>query len=137
MAKKHIFLDLKKVCDTIHHKMLIKKLNKYSIKIEASDWFSSYLSNRQHWAEISGTNSSWKHNVYGVPQGAVLGALLFLIYMNDLPSACKNTEMFLFAEDTNLIALECIASEVQKVLRYVIDFRSALLCINIRDRVYN
>ena len=91
----------------------------YGIRSKASDWLSSYLSNHQQRVEMSGTSPSWKHNNCGVPQGSILGPLLFFFYINDFPSASKNTGMFLFADDTSLSALGCTALEVQNDLNHI------------------
>ena len=80
--------------------MLLKKLNHYGIRGIANDWFRSYLSDRTQFVSINGFNSDCKTVKYGVPQGSVLGPLLFLIFINDLNIAIKNSETFHFADDT-------------------------------------
>ena len=89
--------------DPVSHDMLLDKLNHYGIRGIANDWFSSYLSERTQFVSINGFNSDYKTVKYGVPQGSVLGPLIFLIFVNDLNIAIKNSETFHFADDTCLL----------------------------------
>ena len=97
-----MFLDFSKAFDTVDHSILLTKLNHYGIRGVAYDWFESYLSNRKQYVTYNGSKSSTKTVRCGVPQGSILGPILFLIYINDLASICKKTLPFLFADDTNL-----------------------------------
>ena len=74
-----IFIDLEKAFDTLSHNILLDKLNHYGIRNIANDWFRSYLSKRTQFVSINGFNSDYKTAKYGVPQGSLLGPLLFLI----------------------------------------------------------
>ena len=98
-----IFLDLAKAFDSVSHEILLRKLFKYGIRNNALAFFESYLSSRTQFTKINGEISSSEQIKYGVPQGSILGPLLFLIYINDLPNA---TSFFikLFADDTFLCA---------------------------------
>ena len=97
-----IFIDLRKASDTVNHGILLKKLEHYGIRDNMLDWFQSYLSDRKQHVDINGKSSDLLDIACGVPQGSVLGPLLFLIYINDLPNISKILNFYLFADDTNI-----------------------------------
>ena len=98
-----VFIDLQKAFDTVNHKILLGKLEHYGIRATANSWFESYLTGRSQFVSINGFNSNFKNIYHGVPQGSVLGPLLFLIYINDLHNAIRHSDVYHFADDTNLL----------------------------------
>ena len=97
-----IFIDLRKAFDTVNHNILLTKLEHYGIRDNMLSWFQSYLSNRKQYASITGEQSESLEINCGVPQGSVIGPLLFLIYINDLPNISDVLKFYLFADDTNI-----------------------------------
>ena len=97
-----VFLDLKKAFDTVDHEILLSKLSNYGIYGNAHQWFKSYLENRTQMCSINGSLSQSCLLSCGVPQGTILGPLLFLLYINDLPNCLSNCEPRMYADDTHL-----------------------------------
>ena len=114
----------KKPYDTVDHHILLKKLEYYGIKGLANNWFKSYLSNRQQYVSINGFDSKKLPMKYGVPQGSVLGPLLFLIYINDLNQALTHSIIHHFADDTNIL----VSCSSIKALQKKINIDLKLLC---------
>ena len=111
-----IFVDLQKAFDTVNHEILIQKLNHYGVRGTVNKWFLSYLTNRSQSVSILGFESDILPIKHGVPQGSVLGPLLFLIYINDLNNAICYSKVFHFADDTNLLNISNDPSKLQKQL---------------------
>ena len=102
-----IFLDLSKAFDTIDHNILLNKLHHYGIRNNEFRWFKSYLSDRNQYVLFEGTKSRKQNIKSGVPQGSILGPLLFLIYINDLDCASDLLKLVLFADDSTLNTYLC------------------------------
>ena len=107
-----VFIDLQKAFDNLDHQRLLVKLNHYGIHGVSNDWFKSYLSNRNQYVYINGYESGLAAINCGVPQGSVLGPLLFLLYINDLNQAIKFCKVHHFADDTNLL---CPSNSIKKL----------------------
>ena len=93
----------KKAFDTVNHSILLQKLAIYGFRGTVITWFESYLSNRKQYTVLPDYECELDSiRTYGVPQGSVLGPLLFLIYVNDIQNAISKAKIKLFADDTNL-----------------------------------
>jgi len=109
-----IFLDIKKAFDFVSHIKLINKLQHYGICGLANNLIYSYLCNRQKCVSINTVNSNLDYVTYGVPHGSILGPLLFLIYINDLPYCLQTIPKF-FADDTALLISENILKKILNI----------------------
>ena len=95
-----VFLDMRKAFDSINHILLEKMNTQFGIKNLELEWFKSYLNNREQVCVVNGKTSSAKKIMCGVSQGSILGPLLFLLYINDLPECLDKTSPYLYADDT-------------------------------------
>ena len=100
-----VFIDLKKAFDTVDHKILLSKLQCYGIRGLALDWIKSYLANRGQYVCYNNSNSELKNIKCGVPQGSILGPVLFILYINDMCEVSKLLNIILFADDTSIFYL--------------------------------
>ena len=112
------FFDLRKCFDTIDHDLLLFKLEKYGITGDALSWFSNYLSVRTQTVSINGATSQSKPMSTGVPQGSVLGPMLFLIFINDLPTSLSCTASNIYADDTAIHACGRCIDDVNTLLQH-------------------
>ena len=97
------FVDLRKAFDAVNHRILLDKLFKYGVRGLPLQWFASYLRDREHCVRIGDTQSEYKTLNISIPQGSILGPLLFIIYINDFPSVTGDLSTVLFADDTTLV----------------------------------
>lgn len=96
-----IYLDFRKAFDTVPHRRLLNKLSAYGIKGPVLNWIKDFLLNRKQKVTINGCTSKWENVTSGIPQGSVLGPVLFIIYINDLPDVIQNLSK-IFADDTKM-----------------------------------
>ena len=127
---------MSKAFDTVDHGILLKKLNHYGIRGVANDLIKSYLSNRKQYVQIGETKSNLLNINCGVPQGSVLGPLLFLIYVNDIVNCNPHGNIRLFADDTYVFIesnqINDLYNKAENVLKYLDRwFRANKLTLNI------
>ena len=97
------FFDFLKALNTVNHDILLQKMNHYGIRGIGNKWIKSYLTDRTQYCTFGGSKSEVTNISCGVPQGSILGPLLFLLYINDLGSIFQHFSSILFADDSNLI----------------------------------
>ena len=137
-----IYLDLSKAFDTVDHSIVLTKLKHYGIRGEALKWFQSYLTNRQQFTVANGICSTKQKVLYGVPQGSVLGPLLFLLYVNDIAAAVPRHKLRLFADDSNIFVSDInprsLKNQMVNVLKNMDEwFRANKLTINMSKTKYS
>ena len=131
-----IFLDLKKAFDTVSHRLLLKKLHSYGITGHTLQWFESYLKNRSQAVNINSTLSDFKDINIGIPQGSILGPLLFIVFVNSLPDSVK-CKCVMYADDTTLLTSSSDPVTLEFELKQNLDmvanwFKSNQLTLNIK-----
>ena len=125
-----IFIDLKKAFDTIDHKILLRKLASYGIDHRAKKWFDSYLSDRQQKCVVNGELSGARAVTCGVPQGSLIGPLLFLIYINDLPNCLSKALPRMYADDTSISIAASSLPELESALNTELAYLHEWLNVN-------
>ena len=120
LSKKQIALllliDFSKAFDLVEHPTLLRKLEHYGIRGQALNWFKSYLNNRKQFVSVGSSHSSTKPITFGVPQGSILGPLLFIIYINDLPQISELAKFIMYADDANIFIIGNSPDEVYNKL---------------------
>ena len=109
-----VLSDLKKAFDTVNHTILLQKLEHHGIRGISLQWFKSYLTDRKQYVSVFGNTSETLEIKYGVPQGSVLGPLLFSLYINDLAKVSKKLTFFSSADDTNIYYESSNILDIQK-----------------------
>ena len=125
-----VFIDLQKAFDTVNIDILLRKLELYGIRGNCNKWFRSYLTGRRQYVTVNGKSSGFKHILHGVPQGSVLGPLLFIMYINDLPNALIFSESTLFADDTCLLYSNSSLKSIERHLNIDLKRLFKWLCAN-------
>ena len=136
-----VFIDLSKAFDTVDHKILLKKLNFYGVCGQNIQWYESYLTNRKQFLTFDNKNTDFENITCGVPQGSILGPLLFLIYVNDLCNASNILDPIMFADDTNLFyshqnissLFSTVNNELNKINEW---FKANKLSLNVKKTKY-
>ena len=109
-----VFLDFQKAFNTVNHDILLKKLEYYGIHDKSNKWFRSFLEDRKQHTAINRAKSFDKPISIGVPQGSILGPILFILFINDLHKAVEFSSMHHFADDTNLLLTEKSLKKLNK-----------------------
>ena len=121
-----VFLDLKKAFDTVNHNILLNKLTQFNFSPDSLKWFQSYLLNRKQCVCINEVHSQCLSNDVVVPQGSILGPLLFSLYINNLPDVCPELDVLMYADDAVLFTygsnIKTVASNLTEGLSKVHDW---------------
>ena len=124
------FLDLAKAFDSVDHDILLKKLFRYGIRGKALDIIRSYLSNRKQRVKIDKVQSQYKNITIGVPQGTILGPLLFILYVNDLLMEMPKDSVISYADDTAVIISDENWDDAMNKMNLILDYIANWLIVN-------
>ena len=132
-----VFIDLSKAFDTVDHGILLDKLRYCGVRGIAHKWFESYLTNRKQLVNVNHSSSTFNDITCGVPQGSILGPLLFLLFINDLPNCSNVLKFVLFADDTSILfknsdPRSCIPLLNDELQNVSIWFKANKLSLNIK-----
>ena len=125
-----VFLDLSKAFDTVNHRILMDKLYHYGFRGHAFNWIQDYLNNRKQFVEFKGELSEYQTVRCGIPQGSILGPLLFILYINDIQHSSNLLKFILFADDTNVFFSDKDIDRLQSTLNSELDKVSNWLIAN-------
>ena len=125
-----MFIDLSKAFDTLDHNILLDKLWHYGIRRVPHKPFKSYLEHRKQFVINKDTMSDYQNTKCGVPQGSILGPLLFLIYINDMPLSSHTAQCILFADDTSLLFKSKDLSRLTINVNFELIKNSHWICVN-------
>ena len=137
-----LFLDLSKAFDMINHELLLKKMRlEFGVVGRAEEWFRSYLSGRRQRVCVGQATSPWMTPRFGVPQGSILGPLMFILFVNALPKAVKHCSTNMYADDTTIYtaaetteqALETLSIDANSTMDW---YRQNKLIVNVEKTPY-
>ena len=118
MTTGAVFIDLKKAFDLLDHECLLFKLEHHGVRGSSVDWFRNYLTKQTQRVQFGNDKSSTQAIGFGVPQGSILGPLLFVLYINDLPQCLENCSILMFyADDTVMCSMNLCTSEIDRMVK--------------------